>query len=133
MIGRTFTAKYPMRNFIDIIESEAEGPYISSHRSGATVYIDMMTVPRDQRRKGVGRAYYDEWEAALPHDVVMIKLMAADTGSGNSAEFWSSMGFDYQYDGESLDYESQNMMWKGVNGHPTPATIDVDDEDEDED
>lgn len=55
--------------------------------------------------------------------------MAADTGSGLSNGFWEAMGFNYQYDGESLDYETSQYMWKGVNGHPTPETVWVDAED----
>jgi hypothetical protein len=121
-----------MREFIDIVEGETEGPYISSHRSGtSSIYIDMMSIPASQRRKGVGRAYYKAWEESLPADIELVKIFAADTGEGNSADFWDAMGFNFQYDGESLDYETKHMMWKGVNGHPTPPTIDVEDEDED--
>lgn len=122
-----------MREFIDIVESAAEEqPYINAHRSGDIVWIDMMHVPPGQRGKGIGRAFYERWEASLPKDVTLVKLMAADTGEGVSNGFWDAMGFDYQYAGEALGYEASQTMWKGVNGFPTPPTVDVDAEDAEE-
>ena len=104
-------------------------PYIDAHVSGDVIWIDMIFVPFDQRNKGVGRALYEKWEKELPADITLVRLMAADTGSGQSSDFWDAMGFEFQYDGEDLDYESSQYMWLGVNGHPTPATVLVDDND----
>lgn len=104
-------------------------PYINAHRSGDIIWIDMMGVP--DRGKGIGRRYYEQWEANLPPDIKLIRLMAADAGHGPSNGFWEAMGFDYQYAGDDLDYETSHYMWKGVNGHPTPPTVNAD-EDADE-
>jgi predicted GNAT superfamily acetyltransferase len=116
---------FSLRDLIDIVEW-ATRPFIDAHRSGNAVWIDMMLVPKKQRGRGVGRAYYEQWEAALPKDVELVRLMAADTGEGASNGFWEAMGFDFQYDGEDLDYEMTHYMWKGVNGYPTPPTVDAD-------
>jgi len=53
--------------------------------------------------------------------------MAADTGDYDSTGFWDKMGFSFVYDSNvELDYETAQMMWKGVNGNPTPKSIFVD-------
>lgn len=122
-----------MRRAIMLAEAATTSePYIHAHRSGDTIWIDMMEVPEGQRRKGVGANVYQQWEASLPPDIKLVRLMAADTGSGKSNGFWEAMGFDYQYDGDDLDYETSQYMWKGVNGHPTPPTVIVDGEDDDQ-
>ena len=99
---------------------------MSAHRSGDVIWIDMFHVPEHLRGKGVGRAYLAHWEATLPPDVTLVRLMAADTGSGNSRGFWDACGYHYRYDGESLDYEAEHEMHKGVNGHPTPKMFWID-------
>jgi len=85
---------------------------------GTTAYIDWMQVPRSQRRQGVGSRAYAEWESQLPPSVRVIRLMAADAGDGPSDEFWKSLGFDYDVQGEdweSVDYEARQMMSKPRN------------------
>lgn len=110
----------------------SEKPNIAAHASGDVVWIDMMSLPKGERGKGAGRAGYAEWEETLPENITRVQILASDTGAGNSAAFWEKMGFTYQYEGENLDYESAHRMWKGVNGHATPPTVNVDDEDEEE-
>lgn len=109
---------------------EAEKPYIDDHRSGDIMWLDMMAVP--VRGQGIGRRYYQQWEAELPKDIKLVRLMAADAGHGLANGFWEKMGFEYQYDGEDLDYETSQYMWKGVNGFPTPETVWVGDDDDEE-
>ncbi len=104
--------------------------YISSHRSGGVIWIDMIWVPTEHRGRGIGRKLYRDWERDLPDDITTVMLMAADTGDGVSNGFWEAMGFAYRYDGEDLSYEAQQQMWRGVNGHPTPETVRVEEEDE---
>lgn len=100
--------------------------FISAHVSGDLMWIDMMSVPKSERGKGAGKVDYLAWEKNLPENVKLVKIFASDTGDGHSAVFWEKMGFEYQYEGENLDYETANCMWKGVNGHATPPTVDVD-------
>jgi len=121
------------RTWLRLIENDEDQPYIQSRRQGTTIWIDMIHVPRSQRGQGTGSRYYREWEAKLPKDIALVRLMAADTGSGqgNSDGFWEMQGFEWQYSGDNLDYESEHMMWKGVNGHPTPKQVVVDDDDQD--
>lgn len=107
------------------VQPPADQPYIEAHRSGDIVWIDMMVVPKGRRGTGAGRAFYDAWVAALPQDIPLIRLMAADTGAGLSNGFWEAMGFSYVYVGDDLDYELGQQMWQGVNGHPTPPSIEV--------
>ena len=102
--------------------------FIEAHLSGENVlWIDMMFVPKEQRGKGIGTQFYEEWEKSIPESVTLIKLMAADTGDYDSTGFWDKMGFSFVYDSNlELDYETAQMMWKGVNGNPTPKSIFVD-------
>jgi hypothetical protein len=89
-------------------------------------------VPRELRGRGLGREAFEKriMTYVKKHPSIhMIRLMAADAGHGKSNEFWESLGFDYAYSGDNLDYESAQMMRKGVNGHPTPDPIDCDDDD----
>ena len=110
---------------------ETTKPYIDAHRSGTIIWIDMMAVP--ERGQGVGRRYYERWEARLPKDITLIRLEAADAGYGMANGFWEAMGFDYVYTGDGMEGAEQEVkyaMWKGVNGHPTPDPIPLDDDDE---
>ena len=101
---------------------------IDWHTSGNTAWVNMISIPQSQRGQGFGKQVYLNWEKQLPSKIKLIRLMAANTGSGTSSGFWDRMGFDYTYTGESLPYETAMMMWKGVNGHPTPDSIQGDDE-----
>ena len=94
---------------VEIFEG-SDKPYIDAHRSGDIMWIDMMLVPPSQRGSGVGKAFYKSWEEALPSDIKLIRLLAADTGDGLSNGFWEAMGFEYQYDGDDLDYETSQYM-----------------------
>jgi predicted GNAT superfamily acetyltransferase len=100
---------------------------IEGHLSSPeTAWVDMILIPAQERGTGQGRRTYEAWEARLPATVEVVRLFAADTGSGESDGFWEAMSFEYQYDCEDesdLDYESSHMMFKGVNGHPTPKPI----------
>jgi ribosomal protein S18 acetylase RimI-like enzyme len=116
-----------MRYHEIMTEAALKGPYIHAHMSGEhAVWIDMMSVPSNQRGKGVGRRYYEKWESELPKTVALVLLVPADTGSGSgpSNGFWEAMGYEYR---------DNECMWKGVNGHPTPAGSDPNPDDEEPD
>lgn len=110
--------------------SEIEKPYMNARQHGDNViWIDELVIPKEMRGQGVGRKYYEEWEASLPQNIKILRLMAADMGAGNAAGFWEIMGFDYMYvDDGSLDYENSNYMTKGINGEPTPKPIPIEDD-----
>lgn len=107
-------------------EGREDRPFIDAHRTGNTIEIEMMHVPRHMRRKGEGSRFYQEWESKLPKDITLVRLWAADTdGNGKSVGFWESLGFDFCYTAaDADDYDpSQDIWWwmhKGVNGHETP-------------
>ncbi len=94
------------------------------------VELTMFSIPKEERRRGVGRSTYESWEASLPLSVKVIRLFAADTdGNGNSDCFWERMGFDWRYtadDISDMDYTTQHSMHKGIHGHPTPEPVFVD-------
>lgn len=109
-------------------EAEEDGTYIDAHRSGTMVVIDMMHVPAGSRLKGEGTRYYEQWEASLPKDIELVRLWACDAGAGLTTPFWERLGFEYQFDtkhdmDDFSDADWTTWMWKGVNGHPTPATM----------
>jgi 2'-5' RNA ligase/8-oxo-dGTP pyrophosphatase MutT (NUDIX family) len=97
-------------------------PSIETHGDGSTIWIDMFVIPAKDRGKGLGRKFYMQWEAGLPKNIKLVRLYAGDTGAGSSRGFWDSMGFSYVYDTEQGD-ETDNYMWKGVNGGKTPPSI----------
>jgi len=104
-----------------------EQAYINGHVTGTIAWVDMIWVPPGERKNGKGRGLYLDWESKLPPETTLVRLMAADTGSGNSDPFWERLGFNWVYLGsDDLRYEDLHMMWKGVNGTPTPASIDPD-------
>lgn len=102
---------------------------LEGHRSGDSVWIDMIYVTPGERGKGEGRRLYKDFEAALPPDITLVRVFAADTeGEGNSDDFWLALGFAYRYEAEvtsDLSYEAAHTLIKGVNGHPTPASVRV--------
>lgn len=107
--------------------------YIEFIRYNDVVEITMIYVCPEDRGKGIGRTLYQEFEKNLPNDVKMVKLFAADTGNGNSDDFWDKMGFEYTYTGEckedvesGVGYEGLHSMRKGVNGYTTPQSIFID-------
>ena len=106
---------------------QQDQPYINAHRVGDhKIEIEMLFVPRDQRGKGVGRQFYQQWESNLPPDIHVVQIWSADTGNGNARNFWDSLGFCYKYDNPDdwpVDEDTMDWMVKGVNGHPTPTAI----------
>ena len=100
--------------------------YLDAHRTGSSIWIDMLYVAPAHRGKGEGRRLCTEFEASLPKDIRLILVFAADTeGGGNSDGFWQALGFGYRYTGDEseLDYETAHTLVKGVNGHATPEPI----------
>lgn len=108
-------------NFLKFLE--ASEPYINAHREGSMVWIDMMHVPPEQRGAGSGRAYYEQWEAALPQDIEYVRLVPVDSGGGPADGFWEAMGYNYLYSSHDPDYDVPNDMVKGVNDHPAPGPL----------
>jgi GNAT superfamily N-acetyltransferase len=101
---------------------------LEAHRSGDTVWIDWLYVAPSERRRGAARRALARFEAELPREIRLLRVFAADSeGAGNSDDFWLSVGFAYRYAGdpEELSYEAAHTLVKGVNGHPTPASIRV--------
>jgi len=102
--------------------------HVKWHASGHVAWVDMIFIPPEKRRQGEGTKLYKEWEAALPHSIKLIRLLAADTGHGTSEAFWEHLGFAFAYDAEDsgdLTYEQRQEMVKGVHGTPTPAPVQI--------
>ena len=111
-----------MREFIKIVESISDQPYINAHRvSPNTVEIEMFYIPPSMRGKGFGRKYFEEWVKEIPNNIHYIIIWAADTGEGRSNHFWEALGFDYQYENEDNLGDDAWWMILGINGHPTPS------------
>jgi GNAT superfamily N-acetyltransferase len=94
------------------------------------LYLEWFALPRELRGKGLGRRAYELWEAALPKRIKLIRLHAADSGSGPTDGFWEQMGFDWRYDFDDLIYstddplyEASREMQKGIHGTKTPKPI----------
>jgi GNAT superfamily N-acetyltransferase len=111
-----------MREFIKIVETTSDQPYINAHRASPnTVEIEILYIPLSMRGRGIGRKYFEDWVKDLPNHIHYIVLWAADTGKGRSNHFWEALGFDYQYEcANELDINKWWMI-KGIHGHPTPS------------
>ena len=91
-----------------IKEIITESAQISAHRTGSTIWIDYFEVPT--KRAGIGTAAYFKWEKSLPSDITRIKLVAADAGYGNTADFWDSVGFSFTNDDDETDFEMEKII-----------------------
>jgi hypothetical protein len=69
-------------------------PFLSSHLYGDTAWVDVLFIPREQHRKGYGRAIFEAWAAKLPSSIRKIQLLAIDLDDGSPLEFWLKMGFE---------------------------------------
>lgn len=129
-----------MKQWIKLFEHDAfriRGDYHVDAKRLNNPHVVLLTefrIPSENRGKGLGRKYYEEWEESLPSDIHLVLLQAEDIGSGDPTGFWLEMGFDFKWTGGDngdpvyLDDEGylampDNDMWKGVNGHDTPDTL----------
>jgi hypothetical protein len=97
-------------------------PFISTHLNGDTAWVDVLFVPRDQHRRGQGRAIFEAWTSTLPATIRKIQLLAIDLDCGSPLGFWEKMGFEV----EGADFPEQfpgSYMVKqvAVSDRPCPA------------
>ena len=89
---------------------------VEAHLKSPTVLeIVNFSVPKEKRGHGYGTKAYAAYEKSLPRQIRAIELLAADTGSGNTDNFWLAQGFDYKYQSEEegdLSYEAEHTMTK---------------------
>jgi len=71
-------------------------PFLASHLSGDTAWVDVLFVPQEQRRRGWGTRLFADWAKTLPTDVKHIELLAVDLGGGSPVRFWSKLGFEIE-------------------------------------
>ncbi|PTY05553.1 hypothetical protein DB347_14355 [Opitutaceae bacterium EW11] len=69
---------------------------MATHLSGDTAWVDVLFVPRDQRRNGWGRRMFLRWARALPEEIKKIQLLAVDLDGGSPLGFWTKMGFEVE-------------------------------------
>lgn len=93
------------------------------------LYLEWFALPRSLRRKGLGLRSYNLWEATLPVDIKLIYAHAADSGEGNTMDFWDQVGFSPVYCEETGNYEADNYMVKPVGDWQTPQCIEVEEDD----
>lgn len=103
------------------------------------LYLEWFALPQELRRKGLGRRAYELWEASLSKRVKLIRLHAADSGSGSTDAFWKKMGFNWRwsfgepvYSANDPNYEAYHEMQKGIHGKRTPEPIEVPYDDDEE-
>lgn len=72
------------------IHVRADVPHFQGHvTSPGVAVVDRISVPADQRRRGIGGGLYRSWERGLPAGVTFIHLWACKA----AVPFWRSMGF----------------------------------------
>lgn len=69
-------------------------PFLATHQSQDSAWVDFFFIPRIQRRQGVGRRIFEAWVATLPKSVRTIYLVAAELDEDSPLEFWTKMGFE---------------------------------------
>ena len=96
------------REFADFPDSYV----LVGHDRGKDFVIDMFLIPRDFRKTGEGRAFYNAFERWCFADgnTENIRLMAVDSGGGHSKGFWLKMGFQFVEDGRDPD-DDNGRYW----------------------
>jgi len=95
----------------DIERFYDRGFEFTGHQSGSRVWIDWFMVPKDERGRGQGRAFYGVVERCIRtfEGVREIRAYAADTGNGPTDEFWFAMGFEQTYPGAEQDDDKHDL------------------------
>lgn len=71
-------------------------PFLASHLSGETAWVDVLFVPQEQRHRGWGRRLFTDWLRGLPADVKRVELLAVDLDGGSPVGFWKKLGFEIE-------------------------------------
>lgn len=68
-------------------------PFLATHVSGDTAWVDVLFVPAPLRHHGLGRRLFERWLGALPPGVHQVQLLAVDLDGGSPLGFWRRLGF----------------------------------------
>lgn len=99
---------------------DMEAQYVSDGPVGSGVYLNWYRYAPELRRRGLGRKYYEAWEATLPEHVERIYLHSLDT----AIPFWTRMGYEPVY---RHDPDENNLMVKELRGRHAPIEYDAED------
>lgn len=69
-------------------------PFLAWHVDGATAWIDVLFIPRAQRRHGFGRRLVNELVSRLPPTVREVEVLSAQIDDEFSTPFWQKLGFE---------------------------------------
>lgn len=118
------------KNGLDEIEPGYEElfsliPYINEEIHGERALIHMMYVPPKQRKQGAGKALFERFLQKLPKTVKLVRLTCGYLGSGDTRDYWKSLGFTEAY--VTSDENTSRILHRAVNGHLLPPTVVVPD------
>ena len=68
-------------------------PFLSSRMYGDVAWITWIYVPREIRRRGIGRAMVEAWRRKLPTSTREVRLLACEIDGESPLGFWERMGF----------------------------------------
>ena len=71
-------------------------PFLASHHTGDTAWLDLLFVPRDSRHQGWGRRLFSNWLRSLPEEIKKIEVLAVDLDGGSPIGFWRKLGFEVE-------------------------------------
>lgn len=71
-------------------------PFLATHQSEDTAWVDVFFIPKLLRRQGLGRRIFEAWLASLPKTVRSIYLVAAEIDEELPLDFWTKMGFEVE-------------------------------------
>lgn len=71
-------------------------PFLATHVNGDVAWIDVLFIPEDHRRQGVGSRILHEWLQRLPETIKKIQLLAVELDGGSPVGFWRKMGFEVE-------------------------------------
>jgi GNAT superfamily N-acetyltransferase len=94
-------------------------PFLATHFSGDTAWVDVLFVPRDHRHHGWGRRIFDQWARTLPDTIKKIQLLAVDLDGGSPLGFWTKMGFEVE-DADFPELLTGSYMVKPVRDEHVP-------------
>lgn len=100
-----------------------ETPFMATHLSGDTAWVDVLFVPYGHRRAGRGRTMFERWEHALPPKVANISVLAVVLDGESPIGFWKKMGFEVVEEDYMPEVEGLGCRMKKSLAHPGRAAV----------
>lgn len=94
-------------------------PYIDWEWDQNRAIINILYVPLTQRFNGYGKKLVKNWLLSLPNDIEYVRLKSCCLGSGDTLDFWKSLGFSSAY--KCVNEDNLRILHLAVNNFELPS------------